>query len=121
MSQKITIVTPPDDILDDGLRILLVDLIPAQTHIVSEALKRVEHSNIIAYMFNSSEVDWMVDKKHKSSIIIFNADSEDQTLVGYIAAQQNSYYFGTLKTIGSINKRAIYSVEQLIETIEEII
>jgi hypothetical protein len=119
MNDKITIVTQPDDILDDGLRILLVGLEPTHTQIVSEALKQSSFPNIIVYMSDLSNFDWMVDKKHKSSIIIFNADHINQTVVGYLAAQLNSYYFGILKTLGNMNKKAIYSAEQIIEIIEE--
>jgi len=119
MNDKITLVTPPDDILEDGLRILLVGLNPTQSHIISEALKKSDHPNIIVYMANSLDIEWMVDKKHKSSIIVFNADLEDQTLVGYMAAQRNSYYFGVLRTLSNLNKNAIYSIEQFVDLMEK--
>jgi hypothetical protein len=121
MNEIITVVTPPDDFLEDGPRILLVGLEPHQTNLVSEALRRIDNQNFIVYMFDetSNAVEWMVDKKHKSSIILFNADMQDQTVAGYVSAQRNSYYFGTLKSIGIINKNAIYSIEQLIQIMEE--
>jgi hypothetical protein len=123
MNDKITLVTPPDDILEDGLRILLVGLIPEQSNVVSDALAKVNDiPNTIVYMADdvkSDELEWVLDKKLKSCIIIFNADMGNQYLAGYLASQRNAYYFGSLKGLELINKKAIYSVEQLIALLEE--
>jgi len=120
MNEKIILVTPPDDILLDGVRILLVDLTAEQNQIVSDALKAVNNQSTVVYVWNINQnIDWVLDKKQKSNIILFNAESEDQTLVGYLAAQSNSYYFGTLRTLGKVNNSAIYSTEQIIELMED--
>ena len=60
-----------------------------------------------------------MDKKHKSDVIIFNADSENDLIVGYMAAQKNSYYFGNLKILNVVNNSAIYNAEQLLELLEK--
>ena len=123
MNDKITLVTPPDDILADGFRILLVGLVPEQSNVVSDALAKVSDiPNTIVYMADdndSSKLEWVLDKKLKSCIIVFNADMSNQYLVGYLASQKNSYYFGSLKGLELVNKNAIYSVEQLIALMEE--
>ena len=120
MTDRITIVTPPDDILLDGIRILLIDLTEEQTNIVSTALKQSENNNIVAYLANGKDWNWIIDKKHKSDLIIFNAESDDHIAVGYFAAQPKSVYFGILKSLHIANDRAIYTVEDIIFLLENI-
>lgn len=122
MTDRITIVTPPDDILIDGIRILLVNLTEEQSNLVSSALKQANvNSDIIVYFSNrNKDWEWTIDKKHKSDIIIFNADDEDHISVGYFAAQSKSVYFGILKSLRMANNRAIYTVEDIIFLLENI-
>lgn len=123
MSNKVIIVTPPDDIPVDGLRILLVDLTPDQTNIISQSLTRLETiPTTITYVWNTSnDISWLLDKKHKSFLIFFNADSENDAIIGYMAAQANSYYFGNLKSLSQVNQNAIYDTEQIFNLMENII
>jgi hypothetical protein len=109
MTDKVILVTPPDDILIDGIRILLVDLNSEQTQLISDALNRLTgDTTIISYMWNSKDnIDWLLDKKLKSQLIIFNADSENEIIVGYMAAQKNSHYFGILRSLTAANNCAI--------------
>ena len=65
--------------------------------------------------------NWMLDKKHKSDLIIFNAESTNNTVVGYMAAQKNSYYFGTLRDLSGVNKSAVYDVSSIKEILERTI
>jgi hypothetical protein len=123
MSNQVIVVTSPDDVQNDGVRLLLIDLTPDQTQLISDALTQMENiPTVVTYVWNSVDsVDWMIGKKHKSDIIFFNADSENDIIVGYIAAQLNSYYFGTLKLLGKVNNSAIYTTDQLINILEKII
>ena len=120
MNEQVIAVTSPDDVLQDADRILLVDLTESQMQLISQSLGKIEEfSTILLYMWKTGDSnDWMLDKKLKSDLIIFNADSDNQTVIGYLAAQRNSYYFGTLKNIATANKNAIYDVEQLISLLE---
>lgn len=115
MTEKILLVTSPDDIQQQGLRVLFVDLTEDQTQMVSQALNLIEDfSTIVSYIWKvGEEVDWLLDKKYKSDLIVFNADSVNQTLVGYMAAQHNAHYVGTLKSLSGVNTSAIYSADQL--------
>lgn len=121
MNEKIIAVTPPDDSLQDGSRCLLVDLTEAQMAVISQSLVDLESfSNLFFYIWKAGDDhNWLLDKKLKSDVIIFNADSEDQTTVGYLAAQPNACYFGTLKNIGEANKNAIYEVTQVVDILEK--
>lgn len=123
MTNKITLITPPDDIFDDALRVLLVDLTQQQSQLVSDALNSINISiDLIAYVWNNAHtVEWLIDKKHKSQLIIFNADSENSELNGYLSAHSNSYYMGTLRSIGITTKRAIKDQSQCSEILNHFI
>ena len=114
MNSSAFVITPPDDILVDATRILLVDLDSNQTQLISDALKQIDYQeNVILYYWNSNDsVDWLLDKKHKSSTIFFNADSNNDLITGYLSAQPNSYYFGTLRSLSKVAGPAIYTLEE---------
>lgn len=115
MNNQVIIATDPDDTLLDGFRIVTVDLTHEQSKIVSDTLLELDFSEtVIFYNWKFGEnIEWLLDKKSKSDVIIFNADSSDQIIVGYMAAQKNSYYMGTLKSVAAVNKKAIYFSEDL--------
>mgnify|MGYP001627180221 CR=1 FL=1 len=121
MKNQITLVSPPDDVLHDAFRIVLVDLDPEQTQVISESLMTVgEIPATVVYVWsNLDSVDWLLDKKLKSNIIVFNADSQKSELIGYLASQKNAYYFGHLKDLGSLNKKAIYNTDNFKEVIKQ--
>ena len=114
-NNKITLVTFPDDVLHDGIRILIFDLTPAHTQLISGVLYNMkEIQNTVIYVSNGQDdTQWALDKKQKCSIILYNAESQNQTMVGYLTAQSNSYYFGELKTLSSVNNNKIISKEQI--------
>lgn len=123
MSDKVFLVTAPDDTPIDAIRILLVDLSPEHTQLISDAFNQfVSIPNIVTYIWRHGEsTDWLLDKKHKSHSIIFNAESEDHTIVGYMAAQSNSHYFGTLKTLFRVNNNAIYTADEVVSIVNNLI
>lgn len=120
MLEQVLIVTEPDDTLLDGYRILLADLTPEQSQIVSSCLLNILLSKrIILYSWNSSNtVDWLLDKKSKCDLIIFNADSYNDLIVGYLSAQTNSHYFGTLKLLAGANNSQLYAQEDCEQFLE---
>lgn len=123
MKNDVAVITAPDDILDDGIRILCVSLSEEQQSLVSNALLEFDTSlkKVIVYLWNTTDpVDWMLDKKSKSKLIIFNADSTSENIVGYLAAHPNSYYFGNLKDLHQANKRAIYSSNEIVFLLDNI-
>lgn len=120
MTDKVLVVTAPDDSLIDGIRVLLVELNSEQSQIVSNSLLTVDTPYaIVAYAWKTADsVEWLLDKKSKSDIIIFNAEA-DELIVGYIAAQPNSYYFGNLKSLAKANDSAIYTTDQILTLLEK--
>jgi hypothetical protein len=121
MTEKILVVTPPDDVLYDGLRILLVDLDIEQTKLISDALQMLNNDGtVMVYMWkNLDSIEWLFDRKLKSDLIIFNANSTNDLLVGYFSAQFNSYYIGTLRTLSLVNNSVIYNVDQLVDIFQK--
>jgi hypothetical protein len=121
MSDKILVVTAPDDTILDGIRILHVDLSEEQRHVVSNAMLSSEVSHtIINYVWNTNDpVSWLLDKKSKCNIILFNADSSLDLVVGYFAAHPQSYYFGTLRDLHLANDRAIYNTDDVVLLLEK--
>ena len=117
----ITIVTPPDNNVSDDFKLLLAGLTPEQTNIISSVLIEYEDKDIMVYMCDNSKVEWLLDKKLKADMIIFNAEHEDQNIVGYLAAQPNSWYFGNLLSLNLINKRVIYNVSDFTDLLRRII
>lgn len=126
MSDKIIIVTPPDDILLQGIRILNVELDQEQNSIVSQALlKSSQRYNLINYVWKMGDpVTWLLDKIPKCDIIIFNANAPAngavELILGYVAAQPQSYYFGPLRDLHHANDHAIYTSEDLLLILENI-
>lgn len=117
MTNKVVLVTPPDDVISDGFRILLVNLNRDQTDIVSKCLTQSELLiTTVAYIWNSGDpVSWLIEKKHKSDIIIFNAEAPNENITGYLAAQPNSYYFGNLQDLFLANNNVIYTLSECSE------
>jgi hypothetical protein len=120
MTDKVILVKYPDDILDNGIRILLVDLTEEQTAIVSRALTELETIPlIIVYSWKiGDQINWLFDKTYKSQLTIFNAESDDTTLVGYYAGRPNSSYFGDIGQLKLVNRSAIFDVVQTKEILK---
>ncbi len=126
MTDKILIVTPPDDILLQGIRILHVNLNDEQNAVVSNALLQTDlPHNIINYVWKmGNRVDWLLDKSTKCDLIIFNAigggmDSGLDVILGWISAQPQSYYFGTLRDLHQVNDRVIYNSDDVLKLLEK--
>jgi hypothetical protein len=114
MTNKIILVTIPDDVIELGRRISVVDLDGTQSNEVSEALKMLDlPDTIIVYKWNIGDsIDWLIDKIYKSDAVIFNASSQNQTLIGFLAGQKNSAYFNNLQSLNNVNKTALYDRDQ---------
>jgi hypothetical protein len=124
MSDKILVVTQPDDTLINGIRILHVELNEEQSMIVSSALmnSNTQHT-VVNYVWKMGDsVEWLMDKVIKSNFILFNPDNPNNgatdLIIGYIAAQPNSYYFGNLRDLNLVNTSVIYNSDQIINILE---
>jgi hypothetical protein len=121
MKSSIVLVSNPDDFLEDGFRILLVDLDKNQSEIVSQSLlSLITDEKIIVYTWNQSDdMAWLFDKQAKAQLVLFNAESQFQDLVGYFSSKNHGYYFGHLRSLKYVNKSAVHDVEELKEILIE--
>jgi hypothetical protein len=126
MSDRILVVTPPDDTLLQGIRIIHVELTEEHSAIVSNALMQttLPHT-IINYVWKMGDsIEWLMDKITKGDLIIFNASPTHngaiELIIGWVAAQPQSYYFGNLKDLHIANDRAIYSVNEILTLLEKV-
>ena len=113
MTDKVLVATSPDDVLIDGFRLLLVDLDSAQTKVLSDTLLDLKlDTTVIVYLWAGADpMSWLLDKRSKANLIIFNADSANELVVGYMAAQKKSHYFGNLKLLAGANSSVLYALE----------
>ena len=120
MSDKILMVTEPDDSFLEGSRIFLFDLDPEQYAIFSSALLNFESvPATIVYNSNfSTNINWIIDKVLITDLIIFNANSENQQLVGYFSAKFKTHYFGNLRDLSLVNNSVIFDLHQMKEILE---
>jgi len=120
MSNRVLLVTSPDDTIEQGVRISTIGLTQDQNSLVSRALLSLEtdHSMIVYVWQGNEHTNWIIDKLYKSQLIIFNAGIDDQTLVGYLAAQYNAHYFGALRSLSEVNKSEIYDQDQCLNILE---
>lgn len=126
MTDRIILVTPPDDTLLQGIRILHVDLSEEQNSVVSNALMQTDIPHtVINYVWKmGNQVTWLLDKSTKCDIILFNAngpvDAGRDVIIGWISAQPQSYYFGNLKDLHHVNDRAIYTSDDVLNLMEKV-
>jgi hypothetical protein len=124
VTNKILVITPPDDTVLQGLRLTHVNLTNEQTAVVSQAiLKNKLSHNVINYVWHTGNpVSWLLQMKSKSNLIIFNADSglDSDMINGYIAADSRSYYFGTLRDLHVANDRVIINSDDILNLLETI-
>jgi hypothetical protein len=123
IGNKLLLITPPDDIDTDGLRILLVGISHDKTNLISSALTQLPKiPNTVLYMWApGNDMKWLIDKKNKSQLIIYDVDNLPGELTGYFSAQINSYYFGHLRDLDIINNNSILDVNQCYELLENTI
>jgi hypothetical protein len=69
-------------------------------------------------------VSYLLDKITKSDIIIFNANVQNngaiELLIGWTAAQHNSYYFGSLRDLHVANDRVLYTSDDILNLLERV-
>lgn len=121
MNEKILIVTPPSDIIEDHISILTVGLNNEQTVFVSECLKSVEQDDLTVYLWQENDSrDWLFDKIKKSDLIVLNAEMNDQTLVGYIVANKKTLYLGNLLSIDFLHQKILNNKQTFLQVIDQL-
>ena len=123
MTDRILVVTAPDDTLQDGIRIAHVNLSREHSQLISQALlqSNLPHT-IINYVWNQGDSkSWLFDKIFKTNLVFFNADCDQETalLTGWISSNPRSYYFGSLRDLNIVNDRVLYSSDDILNLLEK--
>ena len=123
MTDRILVVTAPDDILQSGIRIAHINLSQSQSQTISQALMQstLPHT-IINYVWNQQDSkQWLFDKLSKADLIVFNADCDEESsiLIGWLSASPRSYYFGNLRDLTLVNNRVIYTSDDILNLLEK--
>lgn len=121
MTERILIVTPPSDVVEDQLSVLLIGLDQSQTTFFSECLKSTENLDITVYLWKETDSkDWLFDKQKKSDLIIINAEMEDQLLVGYFVSNKKTFYIGNLRSIDFLSHKLINNKHNFLQVIDQL-
>jgi hypothetical protein len=123
MTDRILVVTAPDDTLQDGIRIAHVNLSQEHSQLISQALlqSNLPHT-IINYVWNQGDSkSWLFDKISKTNLVFFNADCDQETalLTGWISSNPRSYYFGSLRDLNIVNDRVLYNSDDILNLLEK--
>lgn len=121
MTNKVTVVTPPDDVLVDAKRILLFDPTEEQTQLISSCLAANEFGcDIVFYIWRFGEdTDWLLDKILKYDLAILNADTQEQGLLGYLFAKHDSFYLGNIRSLSKLKNSAVLDIDHLNSILKE--
>ena len=119
---NILVVTSPDDYFDTAIRILIVDCDEVQTKTLSDLFLSLNLSeDVVVYHWRwSDSEEWLIDKINKSDLIVYNAESDNQTIVGYLLGLKYAYSIGTRRSLQKINDRAVIDVNILKQLIEKL-
>lgn len=121
MTDRILIVTPPSEVVEDQFSILLVGLDQSQTAFISECLKSTENLDITVYLWNEADAkDWLFDKQKKSELIVVNAEMEDQLLVGYFVSNKKTFYIGNLRSLDFLSHKLINNKQNFLQVIDQL-
>ena len=120
---EITVITPPDRLYDDSIKILLIYPNDQLKNLLSEYLKTI-NTNITVYLYEEVEHDekWLLSCIDQSNLIFYdlnNATSQVRSIDGYILTKSNTYWLtsGENPFYNLISKKRIFNYNQFIDKI----
>ena len=121
MSERVIVVTPPDDVLVEAKRILLFDPTVDQTQMISQCLSDIELINTVVFYIwrTGDDLNWLLDKALKYDLLILNADTSEQSMLGYLFSKPNSYYLGNIRSLSQLKNNQIYDADHLNTILKE--
>jgi hypothetical protein len=122
---KITVITPPDKLFNLNLSYLLVK----PSIVVKEQFQTIlshvlDDLNVFIYDSEENDVDWLLSVANQVDIVIIDIDNCDyvtKQFVTFMLAQSNCHYITNdeITPYGLISKNRIYSLEQIIEQLND--
>lgn len=115
---NITLITPPDKLLNSNTSILLVKPSDELKSDLNEKLKDLE-INLNIYLYETVNESWLIDAVNIVDYIILDIDNvvTNQWVIGYILAQNKTFYLTKepVSVYNTINVNRIYDINQFIE------
>jgi len=115
---NITLITPPDKLLNSNTSILLVKPSDELKSDLNEKLKDLE-INLNIYLYETVNESWLIDAVNIVDHIILDIDNivTNQWVIGYILAQNKTFYLTKepVSVYNTINVNRIYDINQFIE------
>ena len=118
---KITVITPPDKLINMNLSYLLVK---PSTYIKQQfqtiLSKSMDDLNIFMYDEQETDTSWMLSIAQQVDVVIVDVDSCDaitSKFVTFLLAQPNTYYITRDETTpyNLISKNRIWDLDQIVE------
>jgi len=115
---NITLITPPDKLLNNNTSILLVKPSDELKVDLNEKLKNLE-IDLNIYLYENENEGWLIEAVNIVDHIILDIDNIviNQWVIGYILAQNKTFYLTKepVSVYNTINVNRIYDINQFIE------
>lgn len=122
---KITVITPPDKLFNLNLSYLLVKpSIVIKEQFQTILSHTIDDLNVFIYDSEENDVSWLLSVANQVDVVIIDIDSCDyvtKQFVTFMLAQPNCHYITNdeITPYGLISKNRIYSLEQIVERLQE--
>ena len=114
----ITLITPPDKLLNNNQSLLLVCPSDQLKNDLNEQMKHID-ATINIYLYEKLNVQWLIETVSIVDHILIDIDNivVDQWVIGYILAQNKTFYLtkDPVSVYNVINVNRVYDVKQFIE------
>jgi hypothetical protein len=114
----ITLITPPDKLLNNNPSVLLVNPSDNIKNDFNESIKNIS-ADINIYLYEGNNVNWLLETVQIVDHIIIDVDNivVNQWVIGYILAQSKTFYLTKEpnSVYNTINVKRIYDINQFIE------
>ena len=118
---NITLITPPDKLLNSNTSILLVKPSDELKSDLNEKLKDLE-INLNIYLYETVNESWLIDAVNIVDHIILDIDNivTNQWVIGYILAQNKTFYLTNApeSMYNIVNVNRIYELKQFMEGVK---
>ena len=94
---EVLVVTPPDKVYDDSLKVLLINPCDKLKNDISEFLKTVEQ-NVVIYLYDKVEENnaaWLLSAMNEADMVFYDMDFADpvvRAIDGYILSKNKTYW-----------------------------
>tara|TARA_B110000503_G_C7093880_1_gene390647 strand:+ start:687 stop:1058 length:372 start_codon:yes stop_codon:yes gene_type:complete len=120
---NVTVITPPDFLLNDVLSILLIEPSTILKQEMNTKLSELPQE-VNLYYYNEENIDWLLKTVKIADIVIIDLDScspMTKNFSSYIISQSNTFYLtnDSISPYNLISKNRIYDLSWLNSILKE--